>query len=56
MNKPRIRVFTKSYDLIIIENSESGFKHKDLIEKWLFSENKRQTFNPEFSQINYLRH
>jgi hypothetical protein len=55
MNKPRIRVYTKSIELINIENNNEVFKHKDLFYKWLSSDNHDKTCNPEFSQINYLR-
>jgi hypothetical protein len=55
MNKPRIRVYTKSIDLIIIENNTQDFKPKEVFNKWLCSKKSIKTCNPDLSQVNYLR-
>ncbi len=54
MNKPRIRVYTKSYDLIMAENRILNFKPKSITLDFYFYVNNKNTTNPNYSQVNYF--
>jgi len=54
LNKPKVRVFTKSLELVTRENKSNSIPSSkiDLIAKWIFSNGSKTTQND--TQINYL--
>ncbi len=52
-NKPRVRVFTKSYELICIENHiHLPIAKFDLLKKWILSPKSTTTQNE--NQLNFF--
>jgi hypothetical protein len=54
LNKPKIRVFTKSLELVTRENESNTIPSSkvDLTAKWIFSDGSKTTEND--TQINYF--
>lgn len=54
LNKPKIRVFTKSLELVTRENKSNRIPSSkiDLTVKWIFSDGSKTTQND--TQINYF--
>ena len=57
--KPRIRVFTKSLELIVKENNSDKITVKPIYEDWMNCKTimyqcDKNSYNPNFSQKNYF--